>query len=128
MSREHKYADARIRALGVLALDRGTPSEEVAIFLNVSHQSVYNWAQWWRESGVMGLLGGHAGGRPPKLTPEMIEFIKETAKSGPLSASQIRRALLAQFVGLEIGLTATRDALNAAGLTSKRARESVKKT
>ena len=73
LSKHHKYPDFRRRALGLLALNSGRSVVEICDFLRVSDQPVYNWAKGWREKGLVGILDGHKGGAPVKLTGEMIE-------------------------------------------------------
>ena len=53
------------RAVALLALDEGRPVGEVAEFLGVSRQSVYNWARAFAQSPRPdALYDGFGGGRP----------------------------------------------------------------
>jgi transposase len=73
LSRNHPFPDFRRHALGVLALVNGHRPKVVADILRVTAQSVYNWEKRWQTLGLMGLLNGHTGGRPPKLTAELLD-------------------------------------------------------
>ena len=70
-----KYA----AGLPVTALAKGYGTTVVSDILNVTSQSVRNWAQWWEVDGIVGILDGHKGGRPEKLTAERLE----TGKNEP---------------------------------------------
>ena len=51
----------------------------VCDMLQVSDQPLYNWAKAWRTRGLGGLLGGHQGGAPRKLTDPLLD---EAAQKG----------------------------------------------
>lgn len=70
LSKHHRYGDFRRHALGLLALDAGHSVVEITEFLHVSDQPVYNWAKGWREKGLVGILDGHKGSPPVKLTAD----------------------------------------------------------
>jgi Winged helix-turn helix len=67
LSRKHPHQDFRTRGLGLLELARGRRVNEIAVELEVSDKSVYNWARAWNDKGLCGLLVGHKGGRPRAL-------------------------------------------------------------
>lgn len=83
LSEHHPYPDFRRRALGVLALAKGHPPPLVAEILGVTPQSAYNWAKAWCTLGLMGLLKGHQGGAPVKLTPELLDTAERIARAAP---------------------------------------------
>jgi transposase len=72
----------RRRALGLLALNSGRRVVDICEILRVSDQPEYNWAKGWREKGLVGILDGHKGGAPLKLTVEMLDAAAETAQQG----------------------------------------------
>lgn len=60
------------RALALLALDDGQSVAEVAEWLGVSRQSIYNWWQAFAAShGPEALLDGYGVGRPTLWTPRL---------------------------------------------------------
>lgn len=81
------YPDFRRRALGILALAKGQPFPWVAEILGVSLPTPYNWAKAWQAKGLMGLLGGHQGGAPVKLTAEWLDTAEAMARALQLGAN-----------------------------------------
>ncbi len=53
-------------------LARGGKPPQIASEIGCSVRVIYNWVHTWHNSGIAGLLGGHAGGRYLAMTPEMI--------------------------------------------------------
>lgn len=93
MGRHHRYADFRFRARGIVSLHAQCKPETIAQVLGVSVHSVYNWAKWWREDGLSGLLNGHKGGRPAKLTAELVDHASAIAAAEPLALAGIKQRL-----------------------------------
>lgn len=91
MGRHHRYADFRFRARGIVSLHGQCKPGMIARVLGVSEHSVYNWAKWWREEGLTGLLNGHKGGRPAKLTTEVVDSASEIAAAEPLTLAGIKQ-------------------------------------
>mgnify|MGYP001765348111 FL=1 len=91
MSRHHRHADFRRRALGVLALNEGRSVEDISGVLRVTVPPVYKWARAWRERGLMGMLSGHVGGPPRKLTAELLDVAERIARQEALTLGQIAR-------------------------------------
>jgi len=91
----HRHEDIRRRALGLLALAQGHGTMVVSDVLGVTSQSVRNWAQWWEEMGLVGILDGHKGGRPAKLTAEMLETGKTVACEQPMTLREIAAGIRA---------------------------------
>ena len=85
MSRHHRHADFRRRALGVLALNEGRSVEDISGILRVTVPPVYKWARAWRERGLMGMLSGHVGGPPRKLTAELLDVAERIARQEALT-------------------------------------------
>ena len=58
---------------------------EVARMLHVHRSTVHSWITLWNEYGKDGLLEGHRSGRPPRLTQEDREQLRDIVESGPLA-------------------------------------------
>lgn len=124
----HRHEDIRRRALGLLALSKGHGTTVVADVLGMTSQSVRNWAQWWEEKGVVGILDGHKGGRPAKLTAEMLESGKKLACGHPMTLREIAAGIrTAHPEAPEFSLDRLAVGLKARGLSFKRTRLSLKK-
>ncbi len=89
----HPYPDFRRRALGILALGKGHPFAVVADILGVTLPTPYNWAKAWNAKGLAGLLDGHQGGAPAKLTAELLDTAEAIARAAPCTLAQIDQAL-----------------------------------
>lgn len=89
LSQHHPFADYRRRGLGLLALSKGYSPQIVADILNVAPASLYNWIKAWRRLGLIGLLNGHKGGRPAKLTATLLDTAEEIAREAPLTLREI---------------------------------------
>jgi transposase len=101
---------------------------EICDFLRVSDQPVYNWAKGWRESGLVGILDGHKGGAPVKLTGEMIDVAAEIARKEPLTLAKLAARVHERFPDApEFSLDRLSIGLKARGLSFKRNRLSLKK-
>jgi len=83
--------DFRRRALGVLALNEGRSVEDISGVLRVTVPPVYKWARAWRERGLMGMLSGHVGGPPRKLTAELLDVAEQIARQEAPALGQIAR-------------------------------------
>lgn len=97
MGRRHPFAEFRFRARGIVALNAKCKSGLIAQVLGVTEQSVYNWAKWWRKDGLVGLLGGHKGGRPVKLTAEMVESAVNIGATEALTLEGIKQRVRERF-------------------------------
>lgn len=90
LSLNHPWRDARTRAAGLLLIASGMHLKQVAEQLGVSYQTAYNWQHAWHNQGVVGLIGGHAGGRPTCLPPAIVEIILTLASQEALTLKQIK--------------------------------------
>jgi len=128
LASHHRHADIRRRARGLLSLAKGHRTTVVADVLGVTSQSVRNWARWWGEMGVAGILDGHKGGRPAKLTAEMLETGKKCACEQPLTLREIAAGIRAAHPEAQtFSLDRLAIGLKALGLSFKRTRLGLKK-
>jgi len=124
----HRHRDIRTRAMGLLRLSGLNRPADVAAELGISQTSVYSWARSWRERGLCGLLGGHAGGRPRALSDAMISTAIKAASEESMTLAKIAKQVEAHHdKPLPCTLQTLSTALKAAGLSYKRARYSLKK-
>ena len=129
LSRNHPFRDFRPRALGLLALSKGHRPRLVAEILGVTFQTVYNWEKGWRTLGLMGLLNGHKGGRPAKLTAAMLDTAEAVARAEPCGLREIARRVKEAHPGAPaFSLDRLAVGLKARGLSWKRTRLSLKKS
>jgi transposase len=128
LSKHHRYADFRRRALGLLALNEGRSVVDIADMFRMSDQPIYNWARDWREKGLVGILDGHKGGAPVKLTAEMLDLAAEIARQEPLTLARIA-ARVAELLpeAPTFSLDRLSVGLKKRGLSFKRTRLSLKK-
>jgi transposase len=94
VARTHHFPDYRFKARGIIAINAELKVEAIAKVLGVSRRTVYNWAKWWREDGFDGLFDGHKGGRPVKLTDELIDCALEIARNKELTLADIKLRML----------------------------------
>jgi transposase len=125
----HRWRDVRTRATGLLRLSKGEKPKAIAQALGVSHQPVYDWVHFWRERGIVGLLGGHMGGRSLSLPPAMLDTAEAVARTQALSLSGIAKAIEAEHQQpLPCCLVTLSTALKKRGFSFKRTRFSLKKS
>ncbi|MBM7456907.1 transposase [Oceanisphaera litoralis] len=98
MSKHHPFPDFRRRALALpLALNDGATVVQITQMFRISDQPIYNWTKGWRTKGLVGILTGHKGGRPPKLTAEMLDVAADIARSEPLTLARIAARVREQY-------------------------------
>ncbi len=130
LSSHHPFGNFRSRALGLLALNDGEPVALIARILRVHTETVYRWARGWREQGLVGILGGHEGGRPRSLAAELLDEAAKIAQETPLTL----RNILNQLGKTHPEIDTTMDVrplsrgLRERGLSFKRTRLSLKKS
>lgn len=129
MGRRHRYADFLFRARGIISLDAQCKPGTIAQVLGVSEHTVYNWAKWWREDGLSGLLNGHKGGRPVTLTTELVDNASAIAEAEALTLAGIRQRLQERHPEApDFSLDRLSVRLKERGLRFKRCRLSLKKS
>ena len=129
MAAHHHYPDFRRRALGLLALNRGHKVAHICDMLQVSDQALYNWAKAYRTKGLVGILDGHQGGAPRKLTDELVDEAVQIAREQALSLGQIAQQLRQRHPEApSFSLERLSVWLKRRGLSYQRGRKSLKKT
>lgn len=129
MAAHHPYPDFRRRALGLLALDKGYRVVDICQILQVSDQPLYNWAKGWRQQGLVGILTGHKGGAPRKLTDALLDEAVQIAKDEPLTLGQIAQQLHQRHPDApSFSLDRLSVGLRLRGLSYKRGRKTLKKS
>ncbi|MCP9268899.1 helix-turn-helix domain-containing protein [Xenorhabdus sp. XENO-1] len=124
----HPHRDIRTRGTGLLMLARGLKPRQIAAEIGCSLRVIYDWVHVWHDSGIAGLLGGHAGGRYPAMTSEMIATAVNAARAESLTLARIAQKVEDKHGPLPCTLETLANTLKRQGLTYKRARLSLKKT
>jgi len=128
VGRSHRFSDYRFKAKGLLALNAKMKPETLAEVFGVSQKTIYNWAKWWREDGVDGVFAAHKGGRPVKLTAEMVACAVEIARSEALTLAGIKQRVLERHPQApDFSLDRLSARLKENGISFKRCRLSLKK-
>lgn len=129
LSIHHPWRDARLRAAGLLMLSKGEHRTVVAQQCGVSHQTIYNWRHAWETSGIVGLIGGHTGGRPRKLSEPWLATVCELAQTEALTLrGLVQRAEEIHGAPFPLSLDRLGVMLRQSGFSFKRTRMSLKKT
>ena len=85
---------------GLWLLRRGWRVDEVADAVGAGRRSVERWIDWYRTSGLVGVLGHRQGGvgQPPKLTAAQQEQVAATVATGQFrTAAEIGTWIEATF-------------------------------
>jgi transposase len=72
-----------LRKRGVSAVQDGQPATLVAKVLGVHKSTLFGWLARYRQGGWHALDARKRGGRPPKLTPKMMEWVYDTVLKDP---------------------------------------------
>lgn len=128
LSLNHPHRDIRTKGCGLLMLSRGIGPRQISAELGCSWRVTYDWFHAWEQSGIVGLPGGHQGGRYPAMSPEMITTAVEVATSESLSLARIAQRVEVVHGPLPCSLSTLAKTLKKQGMTYKRARYSLKKT
>ncbi|WP_228005862.1 helix-turn-helix domain-containing protein [Xenorhabdus sp. BG5] len=107
-------------------LARGLKPRQIAAEIGCSLRVIYDWVYVWHDSGIAGLLGGHAGGRYPAMTSDMIATAVNVASAESLTLARIAQKVEDKHGPLPCTLETLANTLKRQGLTYKRARLSLK--
>ncbi|KVW66261.1 transposase [Burkholderia ubonensis] len=124
----HRHRDIRTRAAVLVLMSNGMSAPKAAQRLRVSVQSPYNWVRAWQADGIVGLLGGHGGGRPRALSDAMVTTAAQAASTESLTLTQIAQRVEAVHGELPCRIATLGMALKREGFTFKRNRFSLKKS
>jgi transposase len=128
LSINHPWRDARLRAAGLLMLSKGEHPTAIGQQCGVSHQSIYNWRHAWEQEGLVGLISGHAGGRPKKLNDAWLATVCELARTEALTLrGLVQRAEAIHGEPFPLSLDRLGVILRQSGFSFKRTRMSLKK-
>lgn len=129
LASHHPFGNFRPRALGLLALNDGESVAVVARILRVHTETVYRWARGWRKQGLIGILGGHEGGRSRTLSAELLNEAAKIAKETPLTLRSIliRLGQAHPEIDTAADVRPLSRGLRERGLSFKRTRLSLKK-
>jgi transposase len=127
LSVNHRHRDIRTRAAALVLMSNGVSAPKAAQRLGVSVQSPYNWVRAWLAEGIVGLLGGHGGGRPRALSEAMVATAVQAANAESLTLTQIAQRVEAIHGELPCRIATLGMALKREGFTFKRNRFSLKK-
>jgi len=129
IGRHHRFGDYRFKARGIIAIAGELKPTVIAEMFGVSAKTVYNWATWWREGRFDGLFDGHKGGRPAKLTVELVACAVEIATSEPLTLAGIKQRVLERHpAAQDFSLDRLSARLRENKISYKRCRLSLKKS
>lgn len=128
LSVNHRHRDIRTRAAVLALMGNGVSAPKAAQRLGVSVQSPYNWVRAWLADGIVGLLGGHGGGRPRALSEAMVTTAVQAASVESLTLAQIAQRVEAVHGELPCRIATLGMALKREGFTFKRNRFSLKKS
>jgi len=125
------------RAAAVLAVDEGRSVSEVATFLGVTRQSIYNWVATYGHVGhVSDLTDAPRAGRPTIWANQLDCFLKDALNNPPANfgyaESQWNAALLKRCLasrqGKEVSKETLRRQLRRLGYAWKRGRYATRQT
>lgn len=96
--RKEKNKHIHERLLFINHLYLGDSISETCERMCISEQTGYNWLKQWNEKGYEGLNPDFGGGRPPKITKQHKEQLKDKLKSkGNWLTSEIRALIKKDF-------------------------------
>ena len=78
-------------------LYRGMGVEDAADMVGATKKTGYDWLKAWNYKGYEGLIPNFGGGRPPKLSKEEKEELKEMLKHGSWTTKEIQHLIREEF-------------------------------
>jgi transposase-like protein len=80
---ETKDADQARRLLALAAVYDGMSREDAARIGGMDRQTLRDWVHRFNRDGADGLIDGKSPGRPPKLSAEQQEVLRQLVEAGP---------------------------------------------
>ncbi|MFO7968156.1 MAG: IS630 family transposase [Archaeoglobaceae archaeon] len=97
-------------------LYKGMGVEESADLVGVTKKTGYDWLKAWNSRGYEGLIPEFGGGRPPKLSDEEKEELKEMLEDGSWTTREVQRLIKEKF-GVSYSLWQVRRILKSFGMS-----------
>jgi transposase len=104
LQRIYKYSQhyrVRQRAHCILLSSKGSTTTQLQEIFHVDRITIYHWLNAWESRRLCGLYERKGRGRPPKLTTEHKEQIRQWAKDFPRNLHQIRLLIHEKF-GIDV--------------------------
>ena len=104
LQRIYKYSQhyrVRQRAHCILLSSKGSTTTQLQEIFHVDRITIYHWLNAWESRRLCGLYERKGRGRPPKLTTEHKEQIRQWAKDFPRNLPQIRLLIHEKF-GIDV--------------------------
>src|SRR5712692_1292380 len=83
MARTVKDANQARRLLAIAAVYDGMSREDAARIGGMDRQTLRDWVHRFNRDGADGLIDGKSPGRPPKLSAEQQEVLRQLVEAGP---------------------------------------------
>ena len=90
-----KHIHERLLFINQLYLNASVP--EACERMCITEQTGYNWLEAWNEKGYEGLKPEFGGGKPPKLTDNQTQQLKDKLKSGNWITQGVRALIRKEF-------------------------------
>jgi len=116
---------ARVRAHGIWLSAQGMKIKEIAKIYQVDRDTVATWIKKWEQHGVASLYDKPRSGRPPKLTPEEQDLVRQYIKEEPRCLKQVVERLR-QKTAKRLSISSLKRLAKKARLRWKRVRKSLK--
>jgi putative transposase len=78
-------------------LYKGMGVEDATEMVGVTKKTGYDWLKAWNSKGYDGLIPDFGGGRPPKLSDEGKEELKEMLEGGSWTTREVQRLIREEF-------------------------------
>ena len=124
--RHGPYPYVRERAQAILLSSRQYSMQKIAEILEVHYQTVNHWIDSWDDFGIRGLYKEHDGGRPPIVTRQEEQQIKDLVAEEPRRLSYVQARIEEQTGKKSSKSTLSRILKKKFGFVYKRLRKSCK--
>jgi transposase len=125
MRDHHPKSRMRMRAHSIILSHQGYELQEIALFFEVSRQTVSTWFDSWDSHGIGGLYENARSGHPMSLSEEDVQFAMNLIEQEPRSTKAVVAALEEQR-GKKVCIETIKRTLKKAKFRWKRVRKSTK--